>query len=291
VNDSGFELGSPVRAIADFYAGYTGFPTPPGHPEIQYRIQGYELPTNGNESWSLEVASIDKGVVEGGQRLWDEENDAKSWAPLPTTYVWQGRLYVIGSRLAMFDISEPLKPRLISEVPFGYSDHYLDLAGVDEFPLNLPPVVDLPPQQRAEVAVKRHWGWESSGLEGDIFCAWSLNINTLCEYRLTKLSDSVAVFKKVGQYQTTMLDRVFGFYGYYDMKMLNGLLYMSQGGNGGPFNPAITVFETRGEPPLRIVGHFAAPGIQTVCPLPDGRALVGGSKLWLVGPPQRHGSD
>ena len=35
----------------------------------------------------------------------------------------------------------------------------------------------------------------------------------------------------------------------------------------------------------------AAPGVWTVNLLPDGTALVGGDKLWLVGPPPHRGQD
>jgi hypothetical protein len=73
--------------------------------------------------------------------------------------------------------------------------------------------------------------------------------------------------------------------------MANGLLYVSNGVSlprGSGVNPTVDVYDVNGPHPLRQVGHFAAPGVINVCPLPDGRAIVGGSKLWLVGPPPRH---
>jgi hypothetical protein len=84
-----------------------------------------------------------------------------------------------------------------------------------------------------------------------------------------------------------MLERAFGsFNSIADGPLCNGLYYCSQGYGEQPFNPRVTVFDTRGPNPLRVVGHFAAPGMHMmVCPLPDGRALVAGSKLWLIGPP------
>jgi hypothetical protein len=84
-----------------------------------------------------------------------------------------------------------------------------------------------------------------------------------------------------------MLEQVFGSFDRYAGDTLsNGLLYCSQGFYGGTFNPHVTVFDTRGANPMRVVGHFAAPGYGMIaCPLPDGRAIVAGSKLWLIGPP------
>jgi hypothetical protein len=54
-------------------------------------------------------------------------------------------------------------------------------------------------------------------------------------------------------------------------------------------NSGFSVYDIAGPGPVKQVGHFAAPGAWIVCPLPDGRSLVAGSKLWLVGPPPGYG--
>jgi hypothetical protein len=53
--------------------------------------------------------------------------------------------------------------------------------------------------------------------------------------------------------------------------------------------PRVTVFDIHDPQRPRPVGHFAVPGDAplVVCALPDGRALIGGRKLYLVGPPPR----
>jgi hypothetical protein len=78
---------------------------------------------------------------------------------------------------------------------------------------------------------------------------------------------------------------MFGSRNIFSSKLVNGLLYVSDGYTGATTNPRVDVFDTRGPHPLRLIGHFAAPGVRTVLSLPDGNALVGGDKLWLIGPP------
>ncbi len=111
-------------------------------------------------------------------------------------------------------------------------------------------------------------------------------------YRLTQLTKTKAVFEKIGQYEPTMLENMFGSINYIGgMRLQNGLLYVGEGHPSAWGNPHIDVFDTRGPHPLRLIGHFAAPGVGTVFPLPDGNALVGGEKLWLIGPPPHRGAE
>jgi hypothetical protein len=222
------------------------------------------------------------------------------------------------------DISVPSEPHVISNTPFDkYSGIDLKngttirpsgswgilsynfrgemngyLYGSDRALVPLPQVPGLPPRQRLEVALKK---FGANCFEGDIICTSFQN--TLLAYRLIKLTDREAVLEKIGQRDLTMLEGVFGphylIQGTEGMKLQNGLLYATYGSNDWVsfaqlydlINPSISVFDTGGTPPMRQVGHFAAPGVSTVCPLPDGRALIGGSKLWLVGPPPHHGAD
>ena len=70
--------------------------------------------------------------------------------------------------------------------------------------------------------------------------------------------------------------------------MKNGLVYATQSWWRQPglglVHPSLSVFDvSHGD--VKLVGHFAAPGVATVFPLDDGRAIVGGDGLWLVGPP------
>ncbi|HEY1921438.1 MAG TPA: hypothetical protein VGG44_01635, partial [Tepidisphaeraceae bacterium] len=149
------------------------------------------------------------------------------------------------------------------------------------FTVILPPIPDLSARQRLETAIRPFC------FEGDTLCFWSASDGSeLLAYHLTELTKEKAVFKKYGQYEATILESLFGSKNFFGgMKLQNGLLYVSEGYAGRLGNPHIDVFDTRGPHPLRLVGHFAAPGVFTVFPLPDGTALVGGEKLWLIGPP------
>ena len=111
----------------------------------------------------------------------------------------------------------------------------------------------------------------------------------LTEDHLININDKFATFEKVGQYQSSPLESIAGADNSSVLQLQNGLLYASGGWNGRSdvLNQSISVYDTRGAHPMRMAGHFAAPGASVVCPLPDGRALVGGSKLWVVGPPPR----
>ena len=260
------------------------------------------------------------------QPLWELQHD--NFWPIATIYAWKNRLFVIGTHLVTLDISQPSRLRIISNTPFEeYSGADIEyggttlpssrrtvpngrfqgemegyFVGADRMLLDLPKVPGLPPRQRLEVVLKELSYWRANCFEGDIVCTMSSD-NTLIAYRLMKLTDSAAVLEKIGQHDLTMLAGVFGpqylRWGGQGMMLRNGLLYVTYGSNDWVsfaqhyelINPSISVFDARGTPPMRQVGHFAAPGVFTVCPLPDGRALVGGDKLWLVGPPPHRGQD
>ena len=105
-------------------------------------------------------------------------------------------------------------------------------------------------------------------------------------FRLTGLTDDRATFVRVGAYTPTLLQRLAGAGGEYGVSLANGLIY-ADGFNGGRlFNSSVSVIDPGGDRPMRMVGHFAAPGASCIRPLPDGRSLVGGGHtLWLVGRP------
>jgi hypothetical protein len=200
--------------------------------------------------------------------------------PYPHLYAFKDRLYVFGSRLVTLDIGQPLAPKIISNTPFSYGEDGWAFNGENEVTLALPEVPDLLPKQRLEAALQN-----VEAFDGEILCT-QLG-SALTEYRLTHLTDAAAIFQEVGQYQETLLERIFGAYNYWppDMKIENGLLYVSPGAKVPVINPHVTVFDLRGPHPLQPIGHFAAPGAEMVYLLPDGRAIVGGTKLWLIGPP------
>ncbi|HEY1686022.1 MAG TPA: hypothetical protein VGG19_14750 [Tepidisphaeraceae bacterium] len=216
---------------------------------------------------------------------------AKGHDPEPRLYLWKDRLYLIGHALVTVDISDRKKPRLISSTPLGYPEfgdrqdaEYM--ADADTLVLELPDVPGLPLAQRLDFATRWRFQWDNS-LDHDVLCR--ISDHELQEFHLIALTDKRATFKLVGSVRPSLIDYVFG-YGYsYQLHFQNGLLYVSQGYQQGEFNPRISVYETRGSGVPRMIAHFASPGWQmAAAPLPDGRAVIAGKKIWLVGPPPRH---
>lgn len=95
-------------------------------------------------------------------------------------------------------------------------------------------------------------------------------------------------FQKIGQYKPTLLEEL--LQGWVN-KVASGrgsTVYVSEGaGDVATALPRITVFDISDPARPRVVGHFTAPerGPLSICPLPDGRALAAGQKLYLLGPP------
>jgi hypothetical protein len=274
LTNSSFEFGRAAQVDQQFLYDFIWFVD---HAPSDYNIVYYVNDTTNYMEVSLwlNLAQLDKATGKPFLHLWDFGNDSDGTRPI--VYAVQDRLYVIGRRLIVLDITQPLAPRVISNVPFGYAFGW-PMPDSVTFTEILPPVPGLTPRQRLQAVNKPYC------FEGDTICEWTGD-GGLMAYHLTLLTESKAVFKKVGQYEPTLLEKMFGSGRRYDMRLQNGLLYLTAGYLGETTNPRVDVFDTRGPHPLRLIGHFAAPGIRTVFPLPDGTALVGGDKLWLIGPP------
>jgi len=235
------------------------------------------------------------------QRVWNSEVPAVGESPRGIrAFELKDRLYVLGGktdqsifrmdRLDTFDISEPLKPQLISDRPIDYVYRYplsLRTGGIGNgFTLALPPISELSPPERVKAALQIYLRVGDAEFQGDILCLGPV------EYRLTKTTDTAATFEMIGQIQEPLLNEVFGSYqpytGFNDIEVKNGLIYTL----GHPRNPllysSVTVFDARSSHPSQTVGHFSAPGLYVLCPLSDGRAIVGSdTTLWLLGPPPK----
>ena len=102
---------------------------------------------------------------------------------------------------------------------------------------------NLSPRQRLQAII------EPFCIEGDILCEWRWD-NIVIAYRLTQLTDTKAVFKKIGQYKHTLLEEIFGALNPSSMELQNGLLYVTQGYPSATANPHVEVFDTHGPHPL-----------------------------------------
>jgi hypothetical protein len=265
----------------------------PGNRQIAY----WPVKTRqGYEQWDDCVLYVDEmgGLYSHIKtvRLWTRPLPNNDYDAPAVACIWSGSLYVIGQHATRLDISDPLNPRVIWDKPLAMDYVAEGFDGRDQVVVALPVVAGLPARQVLEAEIRRPL--QPSCLEGDVLCARSISPKSpgsLFAYRLTGLTDNTAIFQKIAEHRPTMLEDFFGQYFWTEMSMANGLLYVSNGVSlprGSGVNPTVDVYDVNGPHPLRQVGHFAAPGVINVCPLPDGRAIVGGSKLWLVGPPPRH---
>jgi hypothetical protein len=292
ITPSGIRLGAPSPLKDQGSWIWPRSVSPLGYPNISYRVD--ESDDGDTEKWSLHIGILGQHASDSILPLWTQPvPDAYEHDNWLVTYATQNRLYVIGRRLATLDITQPATPKVISIVPFSFSLAPSAGAGAQKIIQPLPPAPDLTPRQRLE-AVFNTRSWQDC-LQGDTLC--QMYVDRSFAYRLTKLTPIAATFEKIGEYDPSILESVFGGFDYGSMQMQNGLLYTSDGPNWNVwwnwgrswrgFNPHVTVFDTRGPHPLRVVGHFAAPGAGIAYPLPDGNVLVGGNHLWLVGPPPR----
>lgn len=251
--------------------------------------------------------------------LWDLDQQGNDG-----TYVfeWQNRLYILGlsyswhrdshdrrvpgnnlvaNQLAVLDLTQPLKPRVVSISPFAYRFASIQawLGGGREnsvqpqLRIALPDIPGLPAQQRLQIAMMGAYWYL---LRGETFVVRRPD-ESLAAFRLEMPSDRTATFVQLGVYEPSRLERFFGgrYLLPYNMgrasdqaEMKDGFLYLTEEfGESSVLRPSICVFDLRGSHPMELVAHFAAPGAWIVRPLDDGRALIGGKKLWLVGPPPR----
>jgi hypothetical protein len=294
---SGIELGPPgdIGAMGGSNAFVWRIPAP-GNADIGYRA------TRDADSLteSLQVLSRQDNSIVASLPLWKIDGNAQNRSRTDADlYAWQNRLYVMKlsgisqtqegwtfsfTGLKTFDITDPRRPQLVSDGPIDYGRVFFNMAP-EEINVPLPPIPDMPAAERLKAALGNGWRWGQ--FEGDVLL---LQTDELSEYRLTKITDAVAAFKKVGDFRLPLLSDVFGKLGYGESWLQNGLVYATTivGFSQRPVNPSISVFDTRSPHPFRAVGHFAAPGLSAACPLPDGRTIAaGGNKIWLLGPPPR----
>jgi len=251
--------------------------------------------------------------------LWDEDRNVErsDWA---AEYVFDRKLYIVGShavnsdqtpivrnsyaprirvadRLAIIDLADPMHPKLLSISPLNYRfsaadflrDAFVDERAGTSFLLQLPDIPGLLPRQRLDVGMTRLEA--NLTIEGDTICF--AESGYVAGFRISDLTDRTARMTRLGVFKPSLLDIVFGGQRYMAFAQLkNGLLYSNESFYNRQLNvnrevlrPSISVIDTRGPHPMRMVGHFASPNVNWVVPLDDGRALVAGNKLWLLGPP------
>jgi len=218
------------------------------------------------------------------------------------------RLNAVGGRLlaqwqrdtdhmdaALIDVTDLAHPRVLPSRAFGGHDLTRDQSSRN---VELPEIPGLQFRQRLAAAVDIE-GLELAAIQGDVL-ATEYSPDPLLIYRFERVGATTtaattrpphdyAAFRQVGRYEPTLLE-----------KMMNPWVHQVAGGNGyiyvsdqteifGTRFPRITVFDVSDPGRPRPIGHFAAPeeGPLSICPLPDGTLLVGGRRLYRLGPPPR----
>ncbi|HZL35287.1 MAG TPA: ABC transporter permease [Tepidisphaeraceae bacterium] len=270
----------------------------PGQPDVLYLPAATPLSPDVREGTAM-LAVID---MRSGARSrlsaqpipdvpkYNKSSDPGQFAAL--TLVWHDRLYLLGPLLTTFDLSSPLKPRLLPTQKIVWTTHGKNVQNQlvieeleqesDTVTLALPPVPGLPLRQRLELVASMFSRYIM--LTGDILIR--LHGDHLTTYRLDALTPTSATFRKLGRYDPTAAEKLFGS----SMERgaaAGGLAFVVLSDNqfGGTRIAVIDVSSARPRP----VGHFAISGesyMGALCPLPDGRLLaVGERRLYVLGPP------
>jgi hypothetical protein len=213
--------------------------------------------------------------------LWKQKPDPRH----TLLFAWENRLYAMGEKLAILDISAPTDPRLISVEELHYGSHSPQDRSEREFWWSLPLIPGLPPRQRLATFLLRS---SALSMSGDLLCA--SEGSGLRVFHLEHLDEQVAHFVEVGQRGPNMLEEAFG-HGVNDVNAEGDFAYLTETLGSRRFDfrtPHLSVYDIREPRRPQPVGHFAATveGSLAVCPLPDGRAIAGAAnKLYLLGKP------
>jgi hypothetical protein len=240
---------------------------------------------------SIDVAWPSRGFISGLKimNLWRHSPDQYEEVFLK---VWHDRLYVFGNRTMVFDITDPVSPKRISDNPVGwFPREYFGEGGTRVMPL--PPAPGLPAAERLKFAIRCFAaGRNTIAFDGRILCR--MNGSRLDAMHLKSISDDKAVFDIIGSYEPTLVQSLVHGLSFSGLRLRKGLIYVTYAGY-------VSVFDVGDLKSIRLIAHFAAPGVVSCEPLADDRAIVSGvttvltgrswqysQKLWLLGPPPKH---
>jgi hypothetical protein len=228
---------------------------------------------------------------------------------------WKGK----ETGYAVIDVSNPRNPRISSTQPFeapsvwSHDDAFTADASVLYVGLPDVPGASLRERLRGAIGIMNS-NSRSEALEGDVLAEFENS--RLRTFRLTRLSEApttvrpvskerfagrsillpggVAEFRRAGRYDPSLVEDTMNGWDY-QVVGGNGMIYVSEvsTGFGGTFN-RLTVFDISDPARPHPAGHFgdatesSTESPMSLCPLPDGRVLVGSRKLYLLGPPPGH---
>jgi hypothetical protein len=288
VSDSGLKLGPPV-ILGDqnhrFWRNYVAWSD--ANPDVVY-LSDYSSSLEYPRPYDLRTISLASGrEIAPPIRIW-ESVSPKDDVGRPRLAVIDNRLYGMGGKVAVIDISEPATPHLLSveKVRYQRVDGHTAAQVQGGIWSPLPQIAGLSPRQRLQL--RNDFGEDP--LNGDIRC--SSYGDSLWTYRLDQLDEKVAHFSPVGHYEPTLLEHVFGSMPN-GVTLGGGMAYLCQRNTldtlGAKSSHRLIVFDVGDPQRPRPVGHFAllAEHPLNVYPLPDGRAIIAtDNRLILFGKPR-----
>jgi hypothetical protein len=296
LTSSGVELGPESEISSRHWFGGRAVRVP-GHPEILYAVGAEEPGKDSEQNYPvLETTVLREGTatvnVQSFKELTVPNSTQRPWWAA-SLLIWQGRLYLLGSKALTFDLSDPLKPRLLSAEDLNWPAFWHDpqmwrlledrLEDVTTATAKLPQFPAIPSRQRLEATIR--WS-DRAFLCGDVLSrVYDDHITT---YRIKQLSETSVTFQRLGRYEPTALYRLIGSR-YWWTANENGLLFegLEHGALGGTHIEVLDVTGSRPTP----IAHFALPhesDLHAPYALPDGRLIVSGEKrIYLLSPPPR----
>ena len=249
------------------------------HGHVLYSVFSQQL-ADYTHTAELRVTDVDATPVAKSVCVVPSENSGLGIA------VFGNRLYLrSGEKLAIFDLRMSTEPRLLSAGKVEWAERlpeYAHETPTYQFHWCLPLIPGLSDHERLQLYL-RLW-WRSEGFANDLMTSGS---QSLAVYKLEELKDGVAHFTITGSYNPPLLDQVFGNVRSTPIAS-DGLVYFSQQNNlPGKKTHGVTVFDVHDPSHPKLTAHFAVPSVHplVVQPLPDGRAIVGGDQLFVVGKP------
>lgn len=211
-----------------------------------------------------------------------------------------GQLYVKWwNHAVLIDVSNPAHPQVKAAQPF-LDCSLLDDGTPQRLGASLLPVEDIPFQQRLAASVPFS-GNRNVALSGDLLI--TAHAGALSTFRMSRVfsqsftqtddavkRNTVAVFERIGGYEPSILENIAGDAPVALAAAGNRLYVSSRSQSFGMSLAHVVVFDLSDPVHPRPIGHFAAPHEDQLqlCPLPDGRLLAGGHKLYVVGAPPGH---
>jgi ABC-type transport system involved in multi-copper enzyme maturation permease subunit len=291
VTSAGIELGEPTELGKDFWWQYALWQ--PERPNVLYGIRFGPEGNYLDEHFPVLVTAqlgipAAKVTEQPFPKLLTNNNDGIFRAQL---YTAGNRMYLVfGPHLLVFDISDPLGPKVVSErtIDVGYArfDPSFDNERSDLTIVPLPQIPGLSARQRLEVRAAR---WPT--FDGNVLTR--VHNDRIFTFKIDALTDTAVTFRRVGRYEPTPVQKLFGA-GFEGAASGNGLYYQAfRNSRFGGFR--LSVFDVHDPQRPSPIAHIAFPGgnyERHLLPLADGRLVACGQyelwhELWLISAPPR----